>query len=305
MIKKILGLTLSVILLFSLIACKETRKNTSLEENQVSTGENKDKTQKAISNIVIEDLIEMRDSKLWVKQEDLYGLSLDGEHYEFPEKILEMIKFSHVIINYPLLVFNTDQVYNLEDKQLIFTAEDITLTLEEVWGKTMGVNGVNPFVDMEIKPQSFNFIDNVSLSPSNKKVAFSIHNYVAAMFTTVIGIYNIDDNEVDFVEGPSMGQVQEITWSPDDNYFAYITNSSIDEYKQDIYVINSKDFTKVTSVTTTELFEQEMAIEKPQESLYKTTLISGWLENDSLSIQLIYTTQEGDIEKVVTKIIKY
>lgn len=52
MARKILCLILFAIIVFSLIACRETPKNTSLEENQVSTGENKEELEKRKNKVV-------------------------------------------------------------------------------------------------------------------------------------------------------------------------------------------------------------------------------------------------------------
>lgn len=305
MSKMFLGLFLSTMLLFSLVAYGRTPGNISTEENQSSKEENKEKASNPVRNTTTEKLIEMRDSKLWLNQKDLDKLSLDGEPYKLPEELLEIMNFSHVIINYPLLVFNTNNVYNLEEKELIFTAEDIILSLEECWGKTMGVNGVISYWDMELEPKDFNFIDNVILSPSKKKVAFSTHFYHIATFKSIVGIIDIEDNIINFVEGPSHGQVAEFSWSPDEDYFAYITTLGVESGVAEICIIDSNNLRKVVGIKSTELFEDKLNKEQVSKYYYTNIELSKWCENSCLDIKLKYSINEGEADEEITKSIEY
>lgn len=303
MSRRFLGLLLSLVLLCSLAACSRANENALLGREELYTEINKEEKNPE-SNIAIEGLIEMRNSSLWLSQKDLDKLSLDGESYKLPEELLEAMSFSHVKINYPLLIFNSNNVYNLEEKKLILNVENIISALEKEWGKTIDVNGAKLHDDtIELEPKSFDFIDNAVLSPSKKKVAFSIHLYLAASFSTITGVLNVENSNIDFVEGPFIGQVQEIIWSPDENYFAYTLISNISEY--DIYIINSSSLKKVVSITSTELLEEELAEKQPQGEFHTIAKLSEWLDNSYLPIQLIYMETENDIEQEFTKIIKY
>ena len=171
---------------------------------------------------------------------------------------MQDIDFSHVIINYPLLVYNTDKVYNLEENRLIFTGEDTIFSLDKVWGKTMGIKGLNPYGDeFPLEPKHFDFIDNVSLSPSKEKIAFSIHHYATAMTTTIVGIFNTADGEIEFVEGPNLEEVQNIRWSPNGDYLAYTMSSNGDEYKENTIIINPDNLKREAILTNEELLWEE------------------------------------------------
>ena len=283
--KRHICLFVSLIFLFSLIGCNRAP-------------EKKEEIINPVSNIIAEDLIEIRDSNLWLNQKELDKLSLDGEPYKLEDELLEKMSFSHVIIKYPLLVFNTNNVYNLEENELIFTAEDIVFSLEKSWGKTMGVNGVNPYGDtmeLELEPDFFDFIDNVSLSPSKEKIAFSIHHYFLAMTCTITGVYDIEGNNIAFVEGPFMGQVQEISWSPDEKKIAYTSSSNIDEFEVEICVINSSNLKKEVSLKSTELFEEELSDKQLQENFYPRIKVHEWLDNNFLVIQLKFIDSKGNM----------
>lgn len=158
----------------------------------------------------------------------------------------------------------------------------------------MGVNGINPYGDStELEPEFFNFIDNAAISPSKEKVAFSIHLYVASLVSSITGVFNAGENNIDFVEGPFMGQVQEISWSPDEDYFAFISASNNDEYE--IYIINSKNLKKAASVSVKELLKEELINVVPQEDVYITAKIFEWLEDQSLSIKIEFLGAEGEV----------
>lgn len=297
--KKLLSLLLCPILMVSFVACKKASGTMNINENKLSIEEAKEGVKNYEDNISAEDLIEMRGSNLWLSIEDINNLSLDGKPYKLPEELIDHLNFSHVKINYPLMIFNTDNIYNMETKEVIFTAGDIVLNLEEEWGKTMGINEVNPYGNMmELEPEFFNFIDNVTISPSKGKVAFSVHVYFAASFSSITGTFHIDSNKIEFVEGPFMGQVQEISWSPDENYFAYTSGSADDKY--DIHIINSRGLKKLVSISSIELLE-----ESREEHFYVIPTLDEWLDKGYLSIQLRYIGIESNIEKSVITSIKY
>lgn len=303
MLKKLIYIFLLITLFIFSVSCNKAPDNVS-EENQPSI-KDVEAIKNPVINIVTEDLIEMRNFNLWLNKKELYRLSLDDEPFVFPEEILQDINFSHVIINYPLLVLNTNNVYNLEEKKLVFTGEDIVSSLEEVWGKTMGVNGVNPYGDdLDLEPKHFDFIDNLSLSPSKERIAFSIHHYATAMTTTITGIFKIEDSKIEFVEGPDLEEINNITWSPNEDYFAYTSSSDIDEYEINILVINSTNLKKVVTLTSTELFKEELKDIKLQGDVYITGTLLEW-NNGYLDVKLRYTGTEDNIEKELIKSIEY
>ena len=303
MLRKLIYIFLLITLLIFSVSCNKDQDNIS-EENQPSI-EDIQTIKDPVINTATEDLIEMRDTNLWLNKKELDRLSLDGEHFVFPEEILQNINFSHVIINYPLLVLNTNNVYNLEEKKLVFTGEDIVSSLEEVWGKTMGVNGVNPYGDdLELEPKHFDFIDNLSLSPSKERIAFSIHHYATAMTTTITGIFKIEDSKIEFVEGPDLTELHNISWSPDGDYYAFTSSSIIDEHEINILVINSKTLKRVVTLTSTELFAEELKDIKLQGDVYITGTLLEW-NNGYLDVKLRYTGTEDNIEKELIKSIEY
>lgn len=303
MLRKLIYIFLLITLVIFSVSCNKDPDNIS-EENQPSI-EDIQTIKDPVINIATEELIEMRDTNLWLNKKELDRLILDDEHFVFQEELLQTINFSHVIINYPLLVFNSNNVYNLEEKKLIFTGEDIVLSLEEVWGKTMGINGVNPYGDdLKLEPKHFDFIDNVSLSPSKERIAFSIHHYATAMTTTITGIFYLEDSKIEFVEGPDLAELHNISWSPDGDYYAYTLSSNIDEYEANILVVNSKTLKKVITLTSTELFKEELKDIKLQGEFYITGTLLEW-NNGFLDVKLKYTGTEDDIEKELVKSIEY
>ena len=305
MSKRTLSLCLCVALIFSLAGCNKTADDISPKESQSPTNQDKQETEGNSKNVNLKNLIEMRDSKLWINKKELDKLSLDGQHYKLPEELLGIIDFSHVIINYPLLVFNTNNVYNLEENELIFNYENIILSLEKEWGNTIKIDKIGFFEDVE--PKSFNFIDNVSLSPSKKKTAFSVHFYRLAIFHSITGVFNLEDSKVSFADGPFMGQVSNISWSPNEDYFAY-TSDYIGEYEieqSDIYVINSIDLEKIFEVKSAELFKEELSDEQLPEYFYKRVKLVEWVGNNSLAVKLEIIGDEDNVEKEFNKVIKY
>ncbi len=306
MSKRILSLCLCVVLIFSLAGCNRTAEDISSEEIQSPANQDKQETEDTSKNAELKNLIEMRDSKLWaIDEKEADKLSLDGQPYKFPEELLEIIDFTYVIINYPLLIFHNGNVYNLEENELIFTFENISFSLEEEWGNTIDPDKIKFFED--VGPESFNLMYNVSLSPSKKKVAFSVHFYRIATVQTITGFFNLEDSKVYFTHGPFMGQVSNIIWSPNEDHFAYTSDymgkSQIEQ--SDIYVINSGDMEKIFEVNSTELFKEELNDEQLPEYFYTRVKLVEWVGNDSLAVQLEFIGDGDKVEKEFTKIIKY
>lgn len=124
MSKRLLSIFLLIVSLFNFTGCNRINNNINMQENQQIIEGNKE-TYELINSIPAENLIEMRNSNLWLNIKDLDKLGLDGKYYYLPNELIEAISFSHVKINYPLLIFNTNKVYNLEEKTVILILEDI------------------------------------------------------------------------------------------------------------------------------------------------------------------------------------
>ena len=318
-----LSLLLLISLVFVLTACSENAEETTLGENQPSGEEHvgdvddqsDNKEEESVDEIPAKDLIEMRGSNLRLEREDLSNLSLDGEHYELPKEFMDKIDFSHIQIVYPL-IFDPYTVYHLEQDELLFSIEDITLKLEEDWDRVVRELGEDwdrileeedgklyiGLGTVELKPTSFNFIDNLKLSPSGNKVFFSVHHYLAAAFTTVTGVFDIESRSIEIVEGFSRGQVVEVKWSTDENNYAYITFSAGGMYQVSVVDVNSLQ--KTTTTTSSELFREKASYENLSKGLYERFEFGEW-HDETISIELKHVDSRGNVKEKFVENIRY
>ena len=70
--------------------------------------------------------------------------------------------------------------------------------------------------------ESFGFFDGgATISPDNKKLAFSIHDYAILTTTSFVMIAEIETGEISVIKQPSRGSVESMIWSPNSNLLAY------------------------------------------------------------------------------------
>ncbi len=70
------------------------------------------------------------------------------------------------------------------------------------------------------------FDQTAALSPDNDKFAFSVHSYFAATFMSFVGVIDLETGEPELVDKENRGQVEEITWSPEGDYLAYVLHTA-------------------------------------------------------------------------------
>jgi len=70
------------------------------------------------------------------------------------------------------------------------------------------------------------FDQTAALSPDNDRFAFSVHSYFAATFMSFVGVVDLETGETELVDSENRGQVEEITWSPEGEYLAYVLHTA-------------------------------------------------------------------------------
>ncbi len=155
----------------------------------------------------------------------------------------------------------------------------------------------------DVVPGNFGWFDNTAIiSPDFEKLAFSVHDYAVATFTSFIGIININKKEVSLVKNPIQGSIEDLVWSLDSNYLAYTlgTGRAQGDY---LGVANIKKLEEVFLLS-----EKEVEITMPnfedlaweQEKLFFTTHNIRWsIEKDGSNLQQEKVKEEFSQEGVL------
>ncbi len=81
--------------------------------------------------------------------------------------------------------------------------------------------------ETEVNPETFYFFDrSASVSPDNKKLAFSVHSYFAASELSFISLIDIKTKEIKLIPEKNRGVVEKILWSPSGTHLAYTLNTA-------------------------------------------------------------------------------
>jgi hypothetical protein len=74
----------------------------------------------------------------------------------------------------------------------------------------------------KVSSNNFNFFDRAAkISPDNKKLVFSVHDYAALTTTTFIVIVDLREGEMNLIDETVYGTVGEYVWSSDSYFVAY------------------------------------------------------------------------------------
>lgn len=254
MIKRKLIFIICIILGMSfIISCKSQNKPIEIDIDE-STKQEEIEIQSPI--IKVSDGLEMRDAKLWIKQEDTNKLELDGEPFIIPSNIIEAFEFSHLNINYPLMIFNTNSVYDMENDEILFTMDDLAPALESQWKSLL--KGITPLKGGEkMQPEWFDYIGMVEYSPSQKRVFFDLTHYSTAVTDSVMGLIDMESKEVNFTNGPITGEVIKASWSHDEEYIAYIHEK---HFSWSLYIDETINFKNKFALDHKELLSEEVKI---------------------------------------------
>ncbi len=79
----------------------------------------------------------------------------------------------------------------------------------------------------KVDPVNFyRFDQSFSLSPQQKLLVFSVHDYAAATTISFVGIINLKRKEIDLIKKEKKGSIEHFIWSPKEDYLAYSLDSA-------------------------------------------------------------------------------
>lgn len=285
-------------------SCKPENNELEIE---IGKSEEQDKKDIQLPNDKIaEKGLEMRGANLWIKLEDLSKLKLDGKTFILPKDITDIIEFSHVSIDYPLMIFNTNSVYDMEESQILFTIKDLSPALEKQWKRI--TEGTTPLKGgQKIHPDWFHYITRVKFSPSRGSVFFDLTHYSVAITDSVLGVIDLEDKTVNFLKGPITGEVVEMDWSHDENYIAYIMGEF---FSWSLRIEDLNDFQNKFALDHKDLLKDEVKIKDMDDEIaepyYEIIDFNiEWMENKVgvLSFKGVYIYPTPDKEIRFKKII--
>ncbi len=112
------------------------------------------------------------------------------------------------------------RVLNEADEVMFqLTIEELNRWTEDNWD----IFEEPPEVAMrEVDPGGFGFFDRAaSISPDNRRLVFSVSDYAAATTVSFVITADIESGELDMVDEPTRGSVEEYVWSEDGDLIAY------------------------------------------------------------------------------------
>lgn len=119
------------------------------------------------------------------------------------------------------------RVVNREDLALAeYAIEDFNVWAEDNWNQFFEVKPTFG----EIRETSFSdfgwFDRTAALSPGRDRLAFSVHDYAVATSMSFVGVIELSSHFMGLVGDESLGDIEEIIWSPTGGHIAYILNSA-------------------------------------------------------------------------------
>lgn len=227
--------------------------NSGVANNDVENEETESSPIEIDDDFDYENAIEIRNANLWLKKDELKRLMLDGERYIVDSSLLEGDTFSHVSMIYPAMILSGSRIYNILENKQVLMLEDITMSLEEVWGKEVAVEGYTWYGDVEIIPSNFRFIDNAEYSQDMKYLCVSMHAFLADVLDSIVCIYDTENQSIRFIEKPFWGQVTHIEFAPDGKYLAYASYTGGDNSSADISILNYETMEHLEYINVDEL----------------------------------------------------
>lgn len=296
-------MSFAVLLLFLCIGCntvevnKETfdLENESTANMEVSVddknnmGESVTATDVEESSEIVFDYdnaIELRNADLWLNKKELDKLMLDGKPYIIDSKHLEIDDFSHVSITYPAMILSGDSVIDLENDEKVLVLEDITASLEELWGKEVAVEGYIWYGEVQIEPSNFKFIDNSKYSDDKKFIFVSLHSFLADILDSIVCIYDSEENTLKFIEEPFYGQVADVEYSLSSHHVAYSSYTGGDNVTVQVSVVDYTTMDQLMNVNVNELIVVQEKLKKDQR--LNVSLLAMYWEDGKLKVDVEY-----------------
>lgn len=280
--------------------------NSGVANNDVENEETESSPIEIDDNFDYENAIEIRNANLWLKKDELKRLMLDDERYIVDSSLLEGDTFSHVSMIYPAMILSGNRIYNILENKQVLMLEDITTSLEEVWGKEVAVEGYTWYGDVEIIPSNFRFIDNAEYSQDMKYLCVSMHAFLADVLDSIVCIYDTENQSIRFIKKPFWGQVTHIEFAPDGKHLAYASYTGGDNSSADISILNYKTMEHLEYINVNELvidYENLEVDEWLDINLQKMYWDQGQLKLD-LEYQTMIDNENIIVDLVVWKLIE-
>ncbi len=119
----------------------------------------------------------------------------------------------------------------------------------------------------DIEPGSFRWFDkSASISPDFKKLAFSVHDYAVASYTSFVGIIEIETGELSLIKEHNNGSIGDLIWSPTSSHVAYTLSTGRaggDYFSVDNVKTLQKEFT-LSEEDILEKFEEDADFLMPE-----------------------------------------
>lgn len=225
----------------------EVETNDSIEIVSEESNENLTSEESKVINQVdyfdYENSIELRDKKLWLNKRELDKLVLDGEIYDINMEVINSNDFSHVSINYPLIIIGFIEVYDLEKEIKLITQSLITKELEEVFNLENTTYG-----DIQFTAEDFVYIDYAQYSENLELVCISIHSFHADVEDSIICTYDLRSNEIKFNSRITPGRITNIIFSNNTRKIAYSYSDGCDNIQYHIDIIDAMTMEDIRSV---------------------------------------------------------
>ncbi len=174
------------------------------------------------------------------------------------------------------------------------------LTIEELneWTKeNWDIFDEPPEVGMrEVEPGSFGFFGRSSaISPNNEKVVFSVDDYAAATTVSFILYADIERGELNMVDEPARGSVENFVWSADSELVAY-TLGTARAGGDFLSVDDTKEGRKVFTLNGEEIFE---ALDLDEETMDPGQVMPYFRDLEWSDERLFFTTDHPEKEESV------
>ncbi len=146
------------------------------------------------------------------------------------------------------------RIFNDKDELILeYSIEEFNEWAKENWDIFEETPQVG---ERDIEPENLGWFDEgASISPDSRKIAFSVHDYAIASYTSFVGVMEIETKELNLIKDYSNGSIDELIWSLNSTHIAYTLGTG--RAKGDYFSVdNAKTFEKEFTLSGKELSKE-------------------------------------------------
>jgi len=129
----------------------------------------------------------------------------------------------------PVSVARSAEIVEDGERMIVFDGEgemvfEYSILEWQQWAQSNLENALTePVVigDQEMGPERFDRFNAVAVSPEGDRVAFTVSTYAILTTVSLIGIVEVESQDIAMVRDSAFGGVREMLWSPDGHLIAY------------------------------------------------------------------------------------